>query len=47
MKSSVIKANQLMLYREITSVCSEVHKNYRNTLYGQNVEILSVKPGGT
>jgi hypothetical protein len=32
-----------MLYREIIAVCSEIHIN---TLYGQNVELLSVKPGG-
>ena len=30
-----------MLYREIMAVCSEIHTN---TLCGQNVELLNVKP---
>ena len=29
-----------MLYREIISVCSEIHTKHINTLCGQNVEIL-------
>jgi hypothetical protein len=37
----------LMLYREIIAVCSEIHKKYINTLCGQNVEFVNVKPGGT
>jgi len=36
-----------MLYREIIAVCSEIHTNHINTLCGQNVEHLNVKPGGT
>jgi len=40
---SVIKANQLMVYRQIVAVCSEVHKNHRNTLHEQNVERFLVK----
>jgi hypothetical protein len=38
-----------MLYREIIAVCSEIHtKHIRvNTLCGQNVEFVNVKPGGT
>jgi len=36
-----------MLYREINAVCSEIHTKHINTLYGQNVELLNVKPGGT
>jgi len=36
-----------MLYREIIAVCSEIHTNDVNTLCGQNVELLNVKPGGT
>ena len=44
---SVIKASQLMLYREIIAVCSQIHIKHKNTLCGQNVELLSVKPGGT
>ena len=36
-----------MLYREIIAVCSEIHTKHINTLCGQNVELLCVKPGGT
>ena len=36
-----------MLYREIIAVCSQIHIKHINTLCGQNVELLSVKPGGT
>jgi hypothetical protein len=43
---SVIQTNQLMLYREIIAVCSEIHTKHINTLCGQNVELLNVKPGG-
>ena len=35
-----------MLYGEIIAVCSEIHTKHTNTLCGQNVEFLSVKPGG-
>ena len=38
---SVTKTNQLMLYREIIAVCSEIHTKHINTLCGQNVEFLS------
>jgi len=34
---------QLMLYREIIVVCSEIHTKHINTLCGQNVELLNVK----
>ena len=34
-----------MLYREIIAVCSEIHTKHINTLCGQNVELLNVKPG--
>jgi len=44
---SVIKTSQLMLYREIIAVCSQIHTKHINTLCGQNVEFLTVKPGGT
>jgi hypothetical protein len=44
---SVIKTSQLMLYREIIAVCSEIHTKHINTLCGQNVELLNVEPGGT
>jgi len=36
-----------MLYREIIAVCSQIHTKHKNTLCGQNVELLNVKPGGT
>jgi hypothetical protein len=36
-----------MLYREIIAVCSEIHTKHINTLCGQNVEFVSVKPGRT
>jgi hypothetical protein len=36
-----------MLYREIIAVCSEIHTKHINTLCGQNVEFMIVKPGGT
>ena len=36
-----------MLYREIIAVCSEIHTKHINTLCGQNVELLNVKPGDT
>jgi hypothetical protein len=36
-----------MLYRGIISVYSEIHTKHINTLCGQNVEFLSVNPGGT
>jgi hypothetical protein len=36
-----------MLYREIIAVCSEIRSNHINTLCGQNVEFVNVKPGGT
>jgi hypothetical protein len=32
-----------MLYREIIAVCSQIHTKHRNTLCGQNVELLNVK----
>jgi len=32
-----------MLYREIITVCSEIHTKHINTLYGENVELLNVK----
>jgi len=36
-----------MLYREIIAVCSQIHTKHTNTLCGQNVELLNVKPRGT
>ena len=40
---SVIKTSQLMLYREIMALCSQIHTKHINTLCGQNVELLNVK----
>ena len=31
-----------MLYREIITVCSEIHTKHVNTMCGQNVELLNV-----
>jgi len=42
-KTSVIKSSQLMLYREIIAVCSQIHTKHINTLCGQNVELLNFK----
>jgi hypothetical protein len=36
-----------MLYREIIAFCSQIHTKHINTVCGKNVEMLSVKPGGT
>jgi len=36
---SVIKTSQLMLYRKIIAVCSQIHTKHINTLCGQNVEL--------
>jgi len=36
-----------MLYREIIAVCSEIHTKHINTVCGENVEFLNIKPGGT
>jgi hypothetical protein len=33
------KTSQLMLYREIVAVCSQIHTKHINTLCGQNVEL--------
>ena len=41
--ASVIKTSQLMLYREIMAVCSEIHTKHINAVCGQNVELLNVK----
>ena len=34
-----------MAYREIIAVYSQIHTKHTNTLCGQNVELLNVKPG--
>jgi hypothetical protein len=38
-----LQNSQLMLYREIMAVCSQIHTKHINTLCGQNVELLNVK----
>jgi hypothetical protein len=38
---------QLILCMEIIAVCFEIHTKHINTLCGQNVEFLNVKPGVT
>jgi hypothetical protein len=40
---SFIRTNQLMLYREIIAVCSQIHTKHINTVCGQNVELLNIK----
>jgi len=32
-----------MLYREIITVCSQIHTKHISTLCGQNIELLNVK----
>jgi len=32
-----------MLYGEIIAVCSQIHTKHKNSLSGQNVELLNVK----
>jgi hypothetical protein len=44
---SVIQTSQLMLHREIIAVCSEINTKYTNSLCGQVLEFVDVKPGGT
>jgi hypothetical protein len=40
---SVIKTSQLMLYREIIAVCSEIHAKHISTLCGQNIQCFEWK----
>jgi len=44
---NTVRLSQSMLDREITAVCSQIHTKHVNTLCGQNVEMLNIKPGGT
>jgi len=37
----------LGLWREIIAVCSEIHTKHINTLCGQYVGLIDVKPGGS
>jgi hypothetical protein len=36
-----------MVYKAKVAVCSEIRTKHINTLCGQNVELLNIKPGGT
>jgi len=45
--SKCMSWNKQQLYREIIAVCSQIHTKHINTLCGQNVEFVNVKPGGT
>jgi hypothetical protein len=36
-----------MSYRGKTAVCSQIHTKHIHTLWGQKVELVNVKPGGT
>jgi hypothetical protein len=40
---SAIKTSQLMLYRDIMAVCSEIHKKHINKLCGQNVVFCNIR----
>ena len=44
---SVMKTIQLILYREIIAVCSEIHSEHNITMCGPNVGFVKVKFGGT
>jgi hypothetical protein len=35
-----------MLYQEIVALCSEIHTAQSNALFGHNLELFSVNPGG-
>ena len=39
----ITQNSQLMLYREIIAVCSQIHTKTINTLCGQKVELFIVK----
>jgi hypothetical protein len=36
-----------MMYKAKVAVCSKIRTKLINTVCGQNVELLNVKPGGT
>jgi hypothetical protein len=42
-----MKINQLLLYREIIAVCSDIHTKHINTMCWQSVEFFNLKRGGT
>jgi hypothetical protein len=41
-KRTCLDTSQLMLYREMIAVCSQIHTKHINALYGRNVEFLNV-----
>jgi hypothetical protein len=43
--ASITKTSQLMLYREIIAVCSEIHAKHINAPWAERV-ILNAKAGG-
>jgi hypothetical protein len=43
---SVIKTSQLVLYKEIMVVCSQIHTKHIHIVCGQKVECVKAKPGG-
>jgi hypothetical protein len=43
----VVKIGQLILYKDIIVVYSQIHTKYINKQCGQKVKLLNVKPGGT
>ena len=45
--ASIRKTSQLMLYREIITLCSQIHSKRINTVCRQKGELLNVKPSGT
>ena len=44
---SLCHKNQLMVYKGIAALFSEIHTKHTNALCGQNIEFLSTKLGGT
>ena len=44
--ASVIKTDKLMLYRQISALCSEIRATHINALCGQDVGFLTIIPGG-
>jgi hypothetical protein len=43
---SVVKTNELMLYRKMNAVCSEMRTKHINIFCGQNADLINVKSGG-
>ena len=43
LKTSLVETSQLMLYREIIAVCSQIHTKDIKTMCGQDIEFGNVK----